>query len=113
MALAQTTIRLLEDLQGLGFDDRAFQRLHHYYVRPWKPADTIQKHLDYLRKNSIRNVRGSNARVQERLRFVLEARNGDAQASFFDLAVKATEVIPFLESDYVKGATPSVLGDNS
>jgi hypothetical protein len=59
------TVRLLDELEFLGFNDRAFSLIHHF------PDETIARHRDYCMKVQAFQADGSNERVQRRLELVL------------------------------------------
>lgn len=66
----QGTLELLDKLVGLGFDDEAFWRVHHW--REKGDRETIRHHADYCRgRSSFRTE--ANPLVQRRLRLVLDA----------------------------------------
>jgi hypothetical protein len=61
------TIELLEELQRLQFDHSAFKQLHHFGDR-----ETINSHLSYCEKTNSFKENDNNARVQHRLKVVLD-----------------------------------------
>ena len=61
------TVRLLDELESLGFSDDAFSLIHHF------PDEKIARHRDYCRKVEAFQADGSNERVQRRLELVLRA----------------------------------------
>lgn len=68
MVRRQETLRLLDELEPLGFDDDAFSTLHHF------DKETIASHRAYCKKGETFSLqKPSNIIVQQRLRFVAEA----------------------------------------
>lgn len=65
------TLKLLDDLARLGFDDRAFARLHHW--RATGKEETIQSFRTYCEKHEVFQADGNNDRVTKRLELVLRA----------------------------------------
>ena len=70
MANPQRSIELLDQLEGLGFTNEAFQLLHHSRVRGWR--DTIARHRAYCAQVSSFQRDGDAERDQTRLEFVLQ-----------------------------------------
>lgn len=103
LAGATTSLRLLDELQALGFDDEAFSALHHFSVKPGRNGDTIERHRRHLIALGSGNVRAANERVQRRLRLVLDTKRQVPSRSFLDLAKFAVDRIPFALSDYEPG----------
>ena len=99
MANPKLTLTLLDQLESVGFTDKAFLRLHHSRVRGWRAA--IKAHRDYCNKVSEFQRDGDNHRVQIRLKLVLDAyRKGGFRSArervFLALADAAfAEVPPF------------------
>jgi len=105
MASIQHSLDLLNELEGLGFSDEAFWRLHHFRLRGDK--DTIQLHRDYLTKQlavgaALRD-NDSNEEVQRRMQLVLDwfkrgAFSSDAAGVFAGLSEVAFELVPHRRS---------------
>lgn len=94
----QRTIRLLDELEPLGFDEEAFQTLHH------GERVTIARHRDYCSKTGTFKDDRNNSHVQRRLEIVLRAFwAGGFDASkperkvFHALAQAAVAQVPFEE----------------
>ena len=92
----QDTIELLNALVPLGFDDCAFQVLHHFHG-----GAAIAGHLEYC-QNVQTHFRegGNNAQVQHRLEIVLAAYEGGGFDShspevFRHLAEAGVVEVPF------------------
>ncbi len=73
------TLRLLDELESLGFDDLAFSQLHHW--RASGKAETIRSFRNYCLKHDEFHANGNNARVAQRLELVLKAFTLDGFAS--------------------------------
>ena len=90
------TIKLLDELEGLGFTDEAFQTLHHFRTRGGRP--TVNDHRRYCSEHIKFASDGNNERVQRRLTLVLDAyRSGFSSGSpevFVALAEAAFKEIP-------------------
>jgi hypothetical protein len=95
------TIRLLDELEALGFNDDAFARLHHFWQRPDEHPgrrSTINSHRLYCHRTTHFRPDGNNARLQRRLEVVLERyRQGgfDNPSAFHALADASVALIPF------------------
>jgi hypothetical protein len=94
----QVTLDLFNQLWHRGFRDNAFERLHHFIQRG--RAARITSHRRYCER--IRDRSGffatdSNPRVQQRLRWVLDAyqQGNSTPQDFPALAAHAVTVIPF------------------
>jgi hypothetical protein len=96
------TIELLDELERLGFDDAAFQRLHHFWQRP--PGDpgrhpTINDHRGYCVRTQSFQAGQNNARLQRRLEMVLDWYRHNQPtypARFTELADVSVRSVPFL-----------------
>lgn len=94
----QETIRLLDELERLGFDDKSFALLHHF--REQGRRDNIAAHRRYCeRATGSFKADFNNARTQLRLKYVLEAykklaKHEQTPAVFPRLANEAWEKIP-------------------
>jgi len=62
----QISIRLLEKLSRRGLTNELYRQLHHL------DYDTIKAHIGYCRKIGEFQPDGTNARLQQRLQFVLD-----------------------------------------
>jgi hypothetical protein len=62
------TVRLLDELEPLGFTDHAFHALHHF-----GNDATIRRHRAYCEDHDSFRADGNNELVQKRLRMVLAA----------------------------------------
>ncbi len=67
----KTTIRLLDALEELGFNNDAFSALHHF--REKGRADTIAEHRAHCMETESFQDGGVDARIQQRLKLVLTA----------------------------------------
>jgi hypothetical protein len=91
------TIELLNKLGRLGFNDQAFERLHHMGL-----GETIARHRDYCERTHRFLLDSNNARTQERLELVLDAyrcagfKSGKHEV-FVALAKAARAEIPTVE----------------
>jgi hypothetical protein len=89
------TLALLDTLEKLGFNEEAFRRLHHQGTKRPREA-TITRHRAYCETTSEFQPDGTNARVQQRLVFVLETyRKPDNTRNFIALAEASVREIPF------------------
>ena len=91
------TVRLLNQLEKLGFDDRACAALHHMGDSNW--GQTIQRHRRYCERKTKFRDDGKNARVQRRLEYVLAAYEATGLSSgssdlFYKLAKDSVARIP-------------------
>lgn len=71
MTSPRRTLDLLDQLEALGFDDKAFAKLHHHRLKGIN--DTIRKHRDYCKTQDNLRANDSNEEVQRRLELVLKA----------------------------------------
>ena len=90
------TLKLLDKLSELGFDDEAFWRLHHFRDRK---HETINSFRRFCKSIQAFQRDGNNQRVHERLDFVLMHHKTENVSSgrtkiFSDLAEAAFEKIP-------------------
>ena len=92
------TIRILNQLEQRGFDNSAFETLHHF----WQRADdhperyaTIDRHREYCKRTRRFLPDGNNARLQRRLELVLSWHQ-QCGKSFIQLAQDAVREVPFL-----------------
>ncbi|MBN9602427.1 MAG: hypothetical protein J0G33_05795 [Afipia felis] len=91
------TLRLLDELEALGFTSEAFARLHHFRLAGREA--TIGRHRSYCNKTSTFAADGTNELVQRRLKLVLDSyqqggfRSGHS-AVFVALAEVAFHEIP-------------------
>ena len=96
MADSSDTLLLLDRLQDLGFDNKAFAELHHFKARG--VSTTIKAHYNYCKKPKLFQDGGTNEVVQRRLRLVLKLYKlgglSGGSKSFFHLARAAKEEIP-------------------
>jgi hypothetical protein len=95
----QETLRLLDELEKLGFGNAAFALLHFHRNDPKKKSATIEGHRKYCRKHSSFPAESNNARVQRRLALVLDRylalrANSRSLAQFARLADEAFDRIP-------------------
>jgi hypothetical protein len=67
----KTTILLLDKLEELGFSNDAFSALHHFKEKG--RADTIAEHRAYCIETDSFQDGSANARIQQRLKLVLNA----------------------------------------
>lgn len=67
----QTTVRLLDELEELGFNNEAFAALHHF--KQQGRADTIAEHRAHCIESDSFAEGSVDARVQQRLQLVLAA----------------------------------------
>jgi hypothetical protein len=99
----QRTIDLLGELEHLGFNDAAFERLHHF----WQHSSEQRHHTMYAHRSYCVNLvnngarfraDGNNARTQHRLELVLEVKRYhiDNPSALPALADAAVSLIPFL-----------------
>jgi hypothetical protein len=66
-----TTVKLLDELEDLGFNNDAFATLYHFKEKG--RADTIAEHRAYCIKAAPFQDGSLNARIQQRLSLVLNA----------------------------------------
>jgi hypothetical protein len=66
----ERTVEVLNKLVNLGMTDDAFAELHHSQI-PGNYTSTIRSHLRYAAKTKECSDNSANARVQQRLEFVL------------------------------------------
>ena len=95
----QRTLDLLNELERLGFDNRAFERLHQCSQTERKIGATIGEHRTYCEKTRRFFPDHNNAPVQQRLEIVLERyhRHGrNTPSAFLQLADDSFREIPFL-----------------
>jgi hypothetical protein len=95
MADPRDTLIVLDRLQELGFDDEAFQALHHF--REGARPTTIGRHRAYCEKTTKFDEGGENERTQRRLKLVLVAYvlgSFASPAAFKGLADAAFASIP-------------------
>ncbi|MBE0702802.1 MAG: hypothetical protein IH582_06485 [Afipia sp.] len=91
------TLRLLDELEALGFTSEAFAKLHHFRLAGREA--TIGRHRSYCNKTSAFAADGTNELVQRRLKLVLDSyrqggfRSGHS-AVFVALAEAAFHEIP-------------------
>jgi hypothetical protein len=71
MADPKDTLIVLDRLEALGFDDKAFQALHHF--RQGGRSTTIARHRAYCEKTRQFDDGSENERTQTRLKSVLAA----------------------------------------
>lgn len=86
----EKTVTLLDELEGLGFDDDAFWRVHH--SREKGRHETIKRHRAYCNEHKSFRRCGSNSLVQERLATVLKSFKtwrGAGHPNFANLAEDA------------------------
>ena len=86
----EETIRLIERLKKLGFENSAFRRLHHL-------GDSMEGFCNFARKRQSFWVDGNNHRVHKRLEFALESCSTGAPPpgkTFDGLAQEAMRTIP-------------------
>ena len=87
------TLKLLDELQKLGFSGEAFGRLHHHRLN--NQMEPIARFRAYCGKTSKFIPDSNNERVYQRLRFVLNAwSEPDNTNDFTILANAAFEAIP-------------------
>ena len=71
----QQTVRLLNDLEKIGFSDEAFNKVHHY--RENGTFTTINAHRKYCESlTHFFNYGSNNCLVQRRIQIVLNAYRG-------------------------------------
>jgi hypothetical protein len=93
----QEALKLLNQLQELGFDDSAFGRLHQNQdMKPprWEPIESFRR---YCEKTHKFRADQNNARVTRRLERVLQkylAKGSRSAADFLKLAEDAYIEIP-------------------
>lgn len=106
------TLKLLDELQKLGFSDDAFWRLHHKREptahRRQPQRETIKDFRRYCEGRQTFDPFGENARVHERLVFVMSIYTDVGFAAnepnvFIALAEASFKAIPTYQKD---GATP-------
>jgi len=83
------TLKLLHELENLGFDDEAFALVHHMGHR----GQTIKRHRRYCEKTRKFVQGSSNTQVQRRLEFVFSAFKGGS------LSVGSSELFCKLAED--------------
>jgi len=93
------TLKILEKLKVLGFDDKAFALLHHFPATGKRNA-TIAGFEQWCRETGEFQPEGSNSRVHQRLELVLNAYSGggfksESSEIFRALAEAAALEIPF------------------
>ena len=84
------TLRLLDELESLGFTDKHFARLHHFRAKGRK--DTIRSQRRYCEKTGYFHPGSNNTRVQQRLAMVLNEYRATPNARsdrFIDLVEHA------------------------
>jgi hypothetical protein len=84
------TVELLDELVSYGFDNAAFQRLHHR-----GKASTINSHRKYAEKVEFK-PNETNEMVERRLAFVLKAYHarGSTPTDWLTLAAASVAAIP-------------------
>jgi hypothetical protein len=94
----EKTIEILDELEGLRFDDNAFWRLHHFRERGRHA--TIKSHRSHCAKVKSFRGCGNNSLVQQRLDAVLrcyKAWRGAGRPNFATLAENAYRKHPHPE----------------
>lgn len=95
MANPKHTLLILDRLEALGFDNAAFQALHHF--REGARPTTIARHRAYCQKTARFEDGSENERTQRRLKLVLTAYvlgGFSNPAAFVGLAEAAFAEIP-------------------
>src|SRR5262245_48281968 len=101
MADPKDTLIILDRLEALGFDNAAFQALHHF--REGARPTTIARHRAYCEKTARFEEVSENERTQRRLKLVLvayvlggfstrAALAGLAEAAFAEIPTAAASV---------------------
>jgi hypothetical protein len=89
------TLRLLDELESLGFTDEYFARSHHF--REKGKRDTMRSQRRYCEKTGYFHPDGNNSRVQQRLSMVLNEYKATPNARpdrFIDLVEDAYRRFP-------------------
>ncbi|MFO0774502.1 MAG: hypothetical protein U0172_07555 [Nitrospiraceae bacterium] len=85
------TIRLLDELESLGFTDEAFAEIHHF-----ERGTTIERHRKYCLETGAFQESKANERVQQRLEIVFRAYWGggfrECSSALWVLLAKAAAI---------------------